>query len=66
MLEYIKEILKKVSFDRVLFLKELNKSHRWLTREEMTSLMKWAGENQPDKPELTDKFHTAKYPPLNK
>ena len=64
MLEYIIEILKKVSFDRVLFMKELNKARRWLTQEEMTSLMKWANENHPDKIEQMDKSRETKYSSL--
>ena len=34
MFEYTKEILLKVSFDRVLFRKELKKAVKWLKREE--------------------------------
>ncbi|MBK7971220.1 MAG: hypothetical protein BWY67_00775 [Bacteroidetes bacterium ADurb.Bin397] len=41
MFEYTKEILMKVSFDRVLFRKELKKAVKWLKREERGLLMVW-------------------------
>jgi hypothetical protein len=41
MLEYTKEILMKVSFDKVLFRKELRKAMKWLKEEERTLLMLW-------------------------
>jgi hypothetical protein len=41
MFEYTKEILLKVSFDRVLFRKELKKAVKWLKREERGMLMVW-------------------------
>ena len=34
MFEYTKEILMKVSFDKVLFKKELKKAVKWLKSEE--------------------------------
>ena len=43
--EYLIEVLTKVSFDRGLFQKELNKSKRWLTNEEWDRLHAWAAEN---------------------
>ena len=43
--EYLIEVLTKVSFDRGLFQKELNKSKRWLTTEEWDQLYFWATEN---------------------
>ncbi|MFN6943510.1 MAG: hypothetical protein ACK4ND_01080 [Cytophagaceae bacterium] len=43
MLEYCKNILEKVSFDKALFEKELKKSKNWLSREEICELRKWAG-----------------------
>jgi hypothetical protein len=43
--EYLIEVLTKVSFDRSLFLKELNKSKRWLTAEEWEVLYGWAEDN---------------------
>lgn len=43
--EYLTEVLTKVSFDRGLFQKELNKSKRWLTTEEWDRLYAWAAEN---------------------
>ena len=41
MLEYIKTILVKVSFDQKLFEKELRKSFTVLVKEELVELKKW-------------------------
>lgn len=41
MLEYVKTILKKVSFDRRLFRKEYKKSLSWLTSHEVSELRNW-------------------------
>lgn len=41
MLEFSKNILKKVSFDRQLFRKELIKSFKWLNKDEKTLLKVW-------------------------
>ena len=41
MLEFCKEVLTKVSFDRLLFRKELEKAIRWLQREECIQLKSW-------------------------
>lgn len=41
MLEYIKTILVKVSFDQKLFEKELRKSFAFLVKEELTELRTW-------------------------
>jgi len=41
MLEYTKTILRKVSFDRYLFSKELKKSFKWLRTEEILTLYAW-------------------------
>ena len=41
MLELSKSVLKKVSFDRRLFRKELVKAKRWLRREELVMLKSW-------------------------
>lgn len=41
MLEYSKEILLKVSFDKGLFRKELKKAIRWLKKEERRLFMLW-------------------------
>jgi uncharacterized protein YjhX (UPF0386 family) len=41
MFEYTKQILTKVSFDRVLFRKELKKAMKWLKSEERRMLMVW-------------------------
>ncbi|MEN8225291.1 MAG: hypothetical protein ABFS05_08015 [Bacteroidota bacterium] len=41
MLEYTKLILRKVSFSRELFGKELRKSIKWLKKEEILLLQAW-------------------------
>ena len=42
MLEFSKKILSKVSFDKTLFKKELSKSARWLSKQEVLTLKIWA------------------------
>ena len=42
MLEFSKKILRKVSFDKNLFRKELQKSTRWLDKKEVMVLKLWA------------------------
>ncbi|MEC7646096.1 MAG: hypothetical protein VX689_01275 [Bacteroidota bacterium] len=42
MLDFSKKILKKVSFDKTLFKKELAKSIRWLSKKEIVALKIWA------------------------
>ena len=42
MLEFTKKILSKVSFDKILFKKELSKSARWLSKEDVITLKIWA------------------------
>lgn len=44
MLEYIKMILQKVSFDKALFEKELRKAIKSLLPEEVKSLKAWCYE----------------------
>lgn len=41
MFELSKKILEKVSFDKVLFRKELTKAFKWLKPEEKMLLMVW-------------------------
>jgi hypothetical protein len=41
MLDYTKLILRKVSFSRELFGKELKKSIKWLKKEEILLLQSW-------------------------
>lgn len=41
MLEYVKTILLKVSFDKKLFEKELRKAFKVLVRDEIKILKKW-------------------------
>ena len=45
MLEYFKMILKKVSFDRSLFEKELRKSIARLVASEIEQLKQWCYQN---------------------
>ena len=42
MLEFSKKILSKVSFDKTLFRKELQKSTGWLNKKEVITLKIWA------------------------
>jgi hypothetical protein len=42
MLEYMKKILEKVSFDPFLFNKELLKANRFLNHEEYVELYRWS------------------------
>ena len=42
MLEFSKKILQKVSFDKKLFRKELQKSTTWLSNKEGIRLKIWA------------------------
>jgi hypothetical protein len=42
MLEYCKTVLQKVSFSPSLFGKELSKSVRWLTKDELFLLKTWS------------------------
>ena len=42
MLEFSKKILQKVSFDKKLFRKELQKSATWLSNKEGITLKIWA------------------------
>ncbi|MFD2516213.1 hypothetical protein ACFSRY_20245 [Pontibacter locisalis] len=44
MLEYIKTILLKVSFDKMLFEKELRKAFKVLVKEEIQHLKQWCYE----------------------
>ena len=41
MLEFSKKILRKVSFDKNLFRKELQKSTGWLNKKEVITLKIW-------------------------
>ncbi len=41
MLEMTKSVLRKVSFDKKLFRKELGKAKRWLRKEELVVLKAW-------------------------
>lgn len=52
MVDYIIENLVKVNFDKRLFVKELEKSRRWLTIDEWEVLIDWVKEFHMDK--ITD------------
>ncbi|MDO1511463.1 hypothetical protein Q2T41_02130 [Maribacter confluentis] len=52
MLEYSKTVLKKVSFDTLLFCKELKKALMTLLPEEVEELKIWLEHYITDKPEL--------------
>lgn len=41
MLELSKQILEKVSFDRMLFKKELQKAIKWLKKDELLLFKVW-------------------------
>ena len=41
MLEFCKKVLMKVSFDRLLFKKELKKAIKWVKTEERLQLKEW-------------------------
>jgi hypothetical protein len=45
MLEFCKEVLTKVSFDQMLFRKELKKAIRWLKQMELVQLKNWCLEH---------------------
>lgn len=45
MLEYCKTVLKKVSFDSLLFEKELTKSFKWLNESEKQDFLIWCIQN---------------------
>lgn len=41
MLEFCKRVLTNVSFDRLLFRKELKKAIKWVKKEELIQLREW-------------------------
>jgi hypothetical protein len=41
MLELSKKVLSKVSFDRLLFRKELRKAISWVSKEDLVHLQMW-------------------------
>jgi ACT domain-containing protein len=45
MYEFSKKVLLKVSFDKVLFRKELLKAKKWLKRDEYVLLQAWCLSN---------------------
>ena len=67
MLEYVKTILIKVSFDQDLFQKELKKSLQWLEIEDILELKTWVSErfNHMYKDVITEIFHTYELSPIS-
>ena len=49
MLEYVKTVLQKVSFDSDLFIHEFSKALGWLSKEEQQKLKDWVINNYRDK-----------------
>lgn len=45
MLEYMKNVLKRISFDQQLFYKEYKKSKKWLSQHEVIELESWVEQN---------------------
>mgnify|MGYP000076279653 FL=1 len=41
MLEFSKDVLQKVSFDHILFEKELTKSLQWINQTDAKNLREW-------------------------
>lgn len=41
MLDFCKEVLTKVSFDKFLFRKELQKAIKWLNRDDLVLFRQW-------------------------
>lgn len=41
MLEFCKKVLTNVSFDRILFRKELQKAIKWVKKDELIQLRDW-------------------------
>ncbi|HRH39310.1 MAG TPA: hypothetical protein PK760_13250 [Flavobacteriales bacterium] len=41
MMEFSKQVLQKVSFDRILFKKELTKACKWLGKSDQLVLQAW-------------------------
>ena len=54
MFEYTKSVLERVSFDTLLFSKELEKAVRTLLPFELEELKEWLFEYILEKPELKD------------
>ena len=67
MLDYVKTILIKVSFDQKLFKKELEKSLQWLEAEEVLKLKNWVVEkfNHMYKDVINEVFHTHELSPIS-
>jgi len=67
MLDYVKTILIKVSFDQNLFKKELEKSLQWLDAEEILKLKDWVVEkfSHMYKDIILDVFSTYELSPIS-
>ncbi|MEI6748183.1 MAG: hypothetical protein ACOYMF_07330 [Bacteroidales bacterium] len=46
MLEYTKNILQKINFDKDLFDREIAKASKWLSKDELKLLHEWVRRNQ--------------------
>lgn len=57
MLNYTQSILEKVSFDRDLFLKEVQKAKGMLQGQEWLALVEWLREFVNDKPLLKNELY---------
>lgn len=57
MLKYTQSILEKVSFDRDLFLKEVQKAKGLLQGQEWLALVEWIREFVSDKPLLKNELY---------
>ena len=67
MLDYVKTILLKVSFDQDLFKKELEKSLQWLEVNEILTLKDWVIEkfNHLYKDLISDIFYSYELSPVS-
>jgi hypothetical protein len=61
MQDYFIEKLKRVSFDRVLLLKEFQKSRRWLKKDELEVVEKWVNDHNNDQFDSDETFPDAEY-----
>lgn len=59
MQDYFIEKLKRVSFDRVLLLKEFQKSRRWLKKDELEVVEKWVNDHNKDQLDSDETFPDA-------
>jgi hypothetical protein len=67
MLDYVKTVLIKVSFDQKLFRRELEKSLQWLETEDILNLKNWVVEkfNHMYKDIISDVFYSYELSPVS-